>query len=196
MDKKTKARLNIADIGREIYNLLEPLDSEGRQKAINGALAMLGEAPTHGAPGGRAIGAAGRSDAADPTLIGLSPRGAAWIKQNGLNVAQIEQVFDISNQGVTVIASETPGKNKKEQSRNAYVLLGVSRLLASGDATFADKDARKVCEDLGCYDKANHAAYMNDKGNVLTGSKATGWKLTSPGLKHGADLVKELTKEG
>jgi hypothetical protein len=110
-------------------------------------------------------------------------------------LAQVERVFDISNQGVTIIAPEVPGKSDKERTHNAYVLQGVSRLLASGEATFEDKDARKFCEDSGCYNKANHALYMGAKGNVLTGSKKSGWRLTAPGLKHGADLVKQLTKE-
>ena len=107
----------------------------------------------------------------------------------GLTLAQVERVFDISNQGVTVIASEAPGKNDKQRTHNVYVLQGLSRLLASGEATFDDKDARKLCEDLGCYNKPNHALYMGDKGNLLTGSKGGGWKLTAPGLKHGAELV-------
>lgn len=194
MDKKTKAAPKIAEIAGKIVALLEPLSSEDRQKAIKASLVMLGEASTAAQAGGASGSPVGTS--ADPTLIGLSPRGTTWIKQNGLTLGQVEQVFDISNQGVNVIAQKAPGKNRKEQTHNAYVLLGLSRLLASGDATFDDKNARKVCDDLGCYDKTNHAAYMSDKGNVLTGSKGSGWKLTAPGLKHGAELVKQLTNEG
>lgn len=117
------------------------------------------------------------------------------MKQNGLSTAQIERVFDVNAQGVTVIAAKVPGSSAKEQTHNAYVLQGISRLLASGDSNFDDASARKLCEDLGCYNKANHASYMSDKGNVLTGSKSTGWKLTAPGLTQGAALVKELSKE-
>lgn len=195
MDKKTKASPDIPEIAGKIFHLLEPLNSETRHKVIGAALLWLGETSTDRVPGGPTLEAASGS-ASDPTLIGLSPKGAAWIKQNGLTVAQVERVFDISNQGVTVIAPRAPGKNDKQRTHSAYVLQGVSRLLASGDATFDDKDARKLCEDLGCYNKPNHALYMSDKGNVLTGSKSSGWKLTAPGLKLGAELVKELTKEG
>lgn len=195
MDKKTKTAPEIAEIAQKIVALLEPLTSEDRQKAINASLVMLGEASTSRAPVSGASGSPAGTGAADPTLIGLSPRGATWIKQNGLMLAQVERVFDISNQGVTVIASKAPGKNDKQKTHNTYVLLGVSRLLASGEATFEDKAARKVCEELGCYDSANHSVYMRDKGNLIAGSKKKGWKLTAPGLKHGAELVKELTKE-
>ncbi len=195
MEKKTKAAPKIAEIAGKIFHLLEPLNSETRHNIIRASLTLLGETSTHGAAGGAALGATVGS-APDPTLIGLSPKGATWIKHSGLTLAQVERVFDISNQGVTVIASEVPGKSDKEKTHNAYVLQGVSRLLASGDPTFEDKDARKLCEDSGCYNKANHAVYMSAKGNVLTGSKKSGWRLTAPGLKHGADLVKQLTKEG
>jgi hypothetical protein len=194
MDKKTKALPKISEIHSKIYDLLEPLNSEARQNVIRAALTLLGETATGAAAGSISSGAV--SSASEPTLVGLSPRGSAWIKQNGLTSAQVERVFDISNQGVSLIASEAPGKNSKEQTHNAYVLEGVRALLASGEASFDDKAARKACEDLGCYNKANHATYMSDKGNVITGSKGSGWKLTAPGLRRGADLVKELTKEG
>jgi hypothetical protein len=194
MEKKNKAKPNIADIASKMFHLLDPLTSEDRQRAMNGALAMLGEAPGQSAPTPVAVSGVAAA-APGPNVIGLSPKGGAWMKQNGLTLDQVERVFDISNQGVDLMAAEAPGRNRKEQTRNTYVLVGLSRMLASGDANFADKDARKACEDLGCYDPANHAAYMNDRGNLLTGSKSTGWKLTSPGLKFGADLVKELTKK-
>ena len=200
MDKKTKAGPRIAEIAGEIFALLEPLTSEDRHKVINGSLVLLGEASQGGTRGlggsGPARQPADEGGKHDPDLGGLPPRVANWMSQNGLTTAQIERVFDIAADGVTVIASEAPGTDAKNKTRNAYVLQGVSHFLASGDSTFDDKSARKVCEDLGCYNKTNHATYMKDKGNVLTGSKAGGWKLTAPGLKHGADLVKELTKEG
>ena len=199
MDKKTKAGPKIAEIAGKIVALLEPLSSDDRQKVINGSLTLLGEASSGGAPPSGASGSAGRAAGGgakpDENLSGLSARGTNWMKQNGLTKAQIERVFDITSDGVTIIASRVPGKNNKEQTHNAYVLQGVSRLLASGETTIEDKAARQVCEDLGCYNKANHAAYMSDKGNVLAGSKGSGWKLTAPGLKHGAELVKQLNKE-
>jgi hypothetical protein len=34
---------------------------------------------------------------------------------------------------------------------------------------------------------------MKDKGNKIAGSKDAGWKLTAPGLVHGATLIKEVT---
>jgi hypothetical protein len=95
---------------------------------------------------------------------------------------------------VNVLGGSIPGKSSKEQTISAYILKGVAQLLATGEPTFDDKSARKLCEDLGCYNGPNHAVYMNKMGNSITGSKDKGWKLTAPGLKKGADLIKEMTK--
>jgi hypothetical protein len=35
---------------------------------------------------------------------------------------------------------------------------------------------------------------MSAKGNLFTGSKDKGWKLTAPGLKRGAELVKVIAQ--
>jgi hypothetical protein len=68
-------------------------------------------------------------------------------------------------------------------------------MIKTGDAKFDDKSGREACEKVGCYGRTNHATYMSKPGNVLSGSKENGWSLTGPGLKAGADLVKELTSE-
>jgi hypothetical protein len=92
-----------------------------------------------------------------------------------------------------IIAAEVPGKSNRERVRNAYVLFGISRLLATGTANFDDKLARGLCEKLGIYDRTNHMKYMKG-GNEFTGSKDKGWALTAPGLKHGAALIANLTQ--
>lgn len=199
MHDKPKAGSQIAEIAGQIVRLLDPLASKDRQRVINGALTMLGETSTLGATGPETLGPASR-EASEPIKTsqetdGLSAKSKTWIKQNGITIAQLEQLFDISSDGVPVIAPEVPGKSDKEQTLNAYILNGVSRFLASGDTSFDDKAARKLCENLGCYNSGNHATYMSNKGNLLTGSKAVGWKLTAPGLKHGANLIKQLARE-
>ncbi len=57
VDRKTKTAPQIAEIARKIVALLEPLSSEDRQKAVNGALVMLGEGSRDTAPGGAVPGA-------------------------------------------------------------------------------------------------------------------------------------------
>jgi hypothetical protein len=73
------------------------------------------------------------------------------------------------------------------------VLTGISQLIATGDPKFDDKAARAVCKSMGCLDESNHTYNMKGKGNLLGGSKDSGWTLTGPGLKSGAELVKGLS---
>jgi hypothetical protein len=182
----------ITDITTKVVKLLSGLDSEGRQKVIQASMTLLGETTADFSTGVAKVGNGVLKSTA--ALPGLSPKANAWIKQNGLTPAQLEQVFDLDSGSGTVIAGSVPGKSPKHQTIAVYVLRGVAQLLATGDPTFDDKSARKLCEDLGCYNSANHAVYMNALGNNITGSKDRGWKLTAPGMKRGAELIKEMTK--
>lgn len=184
MTKKTSI-----DMTGKIVELLSPLESEERLRIISASLMLLGEKPV----------ALGKGSEAEDSTEGdgattLPPRARTWMKQYGISVEQTHQVFHLDNGTAEVIAATIPGKNKKEQTFNAYILTGIARLLATGDPSFEDKVARSLCENAGCYDSANHAAYMKSKGNEFTGSKDKGWTLTSPGLKRGAALVQELNK--
>jgi len=110
------------------------------------------------------------------------------MKQYGVKVEQLEEIFDLST---GEIIGAVPGKSAREQVQSAYVLVGLGRLFSSGEPTFDDESARKVCDHAGCYDKTNHAKSMKTIGNLLTGAKDKGWKLTSPGLRYAAELIKQ-----
>src|SRR5262245_59372781 len=113
----------------------------------------------------------------------------------GITSAQLSHVFHLDGGTSEVIASEAPGKNGKEKTINAYVLTGISAFLQSGEAKFDDKTARDVCKLMGCFNEGNHAYYLKGKGNALGGTKDSGWTLTGPGLKSGAELVKALATQ-
>jgi hypothetical protein len=192
----TATTSKITEITTKVVKLLMPLGSDERQKVIQASLTLLGEAAVR-------VGASGDSRSLDGSagtgngshgISGLSPKANAWVRRNGVTSDQLEQVFDIGAEGVTVLASIMPGKSAKEKTLNAYLIQGVGRLLASGEGNFDDKSARKLCENLGCYNSANHAVYLNAVGNVITGSKDKGWRLTAPGLRRGAEIVKEIAK--
>jgi hypothetical protein len=197
MTKSTEATpAQITGIATKIVNLLSPLGSQDRQKVIQGSLMLLGES------GGSTAGSVGRLDDGHGgnmteaksvhNLAGVSPKANAWLKHNGITSDEIENVFDIANGEVTVIAAKIEGKSTKERTLNTYVVLGIGKLLATGDASFDDKSARELCDTQGCYNSPNHAVYLAAKGNLFTGSKDKGWKLTAPGLKRGAELLKAI----
>jgi hypothetical protein len=74
-------------------------------------------------------------------------------------------------------------------------LTGIAAYLKDGTLEFADEAARKYCEHFGCYDPPNHGKYLTKFENKITGSKATGWKLTKPGLTHGAKTLNALAED-
>ncbi len=192
MEKKNKAVSKIADATSKIVALLEPLESDERHRAIEASLTILeGESRNGGSSSGGSatVVTSGASAKHDAEASGLPQRAQSWMKQNGLGAKQVEQVFDTTN---GEIIGAVPGNSKKEKTLNTYVLVGISGLLKTGNATFDDKTARIVCQNVGCYDGPNHAATMGAKGNELSGSKDKGWNLTAPGLKCGADLVKQI----
>jgi hypothetical protein len=110
------------------------------------------------------------------------------MERNGLTAQYIEQLFHIEDTGVTLLSAV--GKGMRQQTINTYLLTGVSALLHDGKAEFTDEIARKYCESLGCYDMANHGKTLNSFDNKFTGSKKSGWKLTTPGLTAAAVLLK------
>lgn len=177
------------DAMTKIVEILTPLSFEDRTRAIRAAMTLLGDERPSAVPN-TAI-----TDALDQShgeLGTLPPRAQTWMKQNGISVPELEQVFHIAEGVVEVIAAHMPGRNKKEQTYNAYILTGLGQLLLTGNPSFQDKPARALCESSGCYDSANHSAHIKDRGNEFTGSKEKGWILTAPGLKRAAALVKEL----
>lgn len=176
------------DAMTKVVEVLSPLSSEDRARVIGAALALLGDTQSM-----VAAPASGGPKADDIELDALPSRAKSWMSQHGVSAAELQQIFHIED-GVADFIASVPGRNRKEQTYNAYVLTGVGQLLSTGAPTFTDKAARALCEISGCYDSANHAAHMKDKGNEFTGSKEKGWTLTAPGLKCAAELIKELQK--
>ena len=176
------------DAMTKVVEVLSPLSSEDRARVIGAALALLGDAQSK-----VAVPKPSEPELHDAELGTLPPRARSWMSQHGVSAVELQQIFHVADGEVEVIAT-VPGRNKKDQTYNAYVLTGLSQLLATGAPAFTDKAARALCEASGCYDSANHATHMKDKGNEFTGSKDKGWTLTAPGLKRAADLIKELQK--
>jgi hypothetical protein len=178
---------DIAAVTTVLIETLEPLTPDERRRAISASLTLLGDSA--------APSTDTRSQQEDDVSGGnslLPGKAKNWQKQNGLTDTQLEQVFHFDNGKVSVIAAVIPGNNKKTRTINAYILTGITRFLETGDSRFDDQAARDLCISSGCYDGTNHAYNLKGKENNFTGSKSQGWTLTSPGLRRGAELVKEI----
>lgn len=181
------AKNNIAEIAGKLVDLLDPLSPEERQRVVAASMTLLGETvpPKFNSENEKDV-VDGRGD------VSASGRARTWMRQNQLTDDEIQHVFQIENGEFEVLLSDIPGRDKREKTRNAYVLTGAGNLLAQGTASFTDAAARVLCEAAGCYDPGNHTKALKDKGNLFSGSKEKGWTVTGPGLKHAATLIKTI----
>lgn len=187
MKTKPATGANAVDAVRQLVDTLMPLSAEDRRRAISAATILLGDPGEAPRP---------LSDSHDHAgiLEGISPKASAWMGKNGLSRKLIDHVFSIEGGEIDVIASKMPGSSRRQQTVEAYLMCGLRSFIQTGEVTFPDKDARALCQKVGCYDSPNHSNYMRALGNRVIGSKDSGWKLTNPGLSEAAHIVKRLTE--
>jgi hypothetical protein len=181
--------MNQKPLAQAVANIVQELEnfsSEDRHRIVSASMTLLGEAPTRLVPEGE------NTEPRHDQSGGLPAKARNWMKQHGLTLEQINQVFHFGDEGPKIIAP-IPGANRREQVRSAYILCGIGSLLTTGETKFDDKVARDVCELGGFFDSTNHMKYM--KGSEFTGSREKGWVLTAPGIKFGAYLVAQLSKD-
>ncbi len=183
------SKINVAEIVGKLIEILTPLESEERLRVVQATMTLLGETkitpPVDDIDGGLD----------NNEVKNLTVRTQTWMKQNKISFEELQQVFHFDDGEVAIIASEIPGKDKKAKTYSAYILTGIAQLLLNGEAKFTDESARKLCQTSGVYDSKNHAKHLRNKKNEFTGTKDRGWTLTSPGLKRGGQLVKELSED-
>jgi hypothetical protein len=179
------AELRLPDVVAKLYELLEPLDKSTRGKAIRSVLALFDDDVSSVS--------VGISDSAPVTnsRFPLGKRAHAWAKRNSVTDEMLEQCFHFESGNVEMLTSP-PGANKREQTINAYLLVGLEAFLATDDPRFADGAAVAACRKHGCYDAGNHAQTRSLFGNRVSGSKESGFILTTPGLDQAAALVKSI----
>lgn len=173
-----------------IVDVLQPLDSPDRKRAVLGALHFLEEdwVPLPQVKGAVQVEATEQSS----EMEGAFPAAVKqWMKKNELTAEEVENVFHFEDGKVNIIA-DLPGKGKRENTTVLYILLGLGTYIFTGERKFADSDARDACSKHSAYDSNNHAGTMAALKSELTGDKKAGWTITMPGLKRGAALVKEL----
>jgi hypothetical protein len=186
------AEPNIAEVVTKIFNELSSLDADQRKRALRAVLALLGD--DEAVLQTRSSQGQGSNTSDTGNSSGFGQKGAAWIRAKNVSADQLSHFFHVENGKVDLIAAAAPGSTKTQQTINTYLLMGLKALLETGEAKFDDKAAREACQQLGCYDQTNHAAIIkNGKKNYLNGSKDSGWTLTGPGQKAGAELVKGIT---
>lgn len=175
----------------KVVEILSPLDSEQRKRVIHAAFALLGDLSPGGSTLATAAPPAPQTEAEASDLpSGISPTATAWLSKAKITREQLEQCLHFDGGKVQVIVLPGSATKRIDQVINTYLIRGFASYLETGDPSFSDQDARSLCEDFGCYDHTNHAKYLKEFGNRITGSKSSGWKLTAPGISSAGELVK------
>lgn len=183
---------SVAAAALKLVEVLTPLNSEERQRALISAMAIFGDTP----PTAKSLGLASHKEHdlnLETVANGICPKALVWMKKNSITREELDHVFSMDENSIDIIAAEMPGKSKREQTVQAYIICGVGTFIRTGETTFTDKDARTLCIKIGAYDQANHSKSIKELGNFVTGTKDSGWKITNPGLSEGAKIIKELT---
>ncbi|MHB8472717.1 MAG: hypothetical protein ACYDC8_07705 [Gammaproteobacteria bacterium] len=181
----------LPDVVGEIYKLLDPLESADRQKVVRSAMTLLGE---DASTSGTAADNRGFTGGDEGSEFGI--KATRWMSQNEIDASVIDEIFHKEGDKVEIIVGEVPGQAKKGKTQNCYLLSGVRALLASDEPKFSDQEAVSLCKHMGCYDQANHAKTRSDFGNIVAGTKASGFALPAPGLRAAAALIKTMTSGG
>jgi hypothetical protein len=134
--------------------------------------------------------------AAESDLEGISPVAQKWLRRNDLTPAELSRFFSLGVDEIELVAKSVPGKTKKERMHNVLLLTGVAAYLGGGVERVADDRFREACNHYNAYDQANFAAYMKDFAAEASGSKTTGYSLTTRGLAGATDLLKQMINSG
>jgi hypothetical protein len=192
-----------------VYAALKGLEPEAQARVLNYvALKLKIEAPKSGADQAPRIGQEDRFDPrvdeevaedrddADEELEGISPVAKRWMARNGLQANQLSTVFSLGVDEIDLIAKAVPGKNKKERMHSVFLLKGIAAYLGTGAARFTHEQMKETCLHYDAFDAANFAVYLKNLSSEVSGSKGTGYTLTSRGLTNATEMVKTITQPG
>lgn len=191
MDNQSHPGKSPAELAVEVYNILLPHPSDIRLKAVQAAMASLGESIPQQRGNGGSLSGAG-AEAEDFADVKLGPRALRWVQRFGVTRAMLDEVFHLADNRVEISASDVPGGSKREMTVNCYLLTGLRGLLATDVSSIDDSDAIAVCKRLTAYDKNNHTTNRNAVGNKMSGTKPN-FVLTGPGETAAAELIKKMT---
>jgi hypothetical protein len=177
----------------QLYPILASLTPEDRLKATRAVLAMFGETLVVDAPSDTVAHSETFAGTEGEPVLGSAAR--RWIQQQGLTMDALAEVFDFSDGNVVLLAADLPGSSKKDLTVNSYLLAGIAALLRKDEPTFGDDEAVTYCKIVGGYDQNNHTSNRRSIGNRITGDRRHGFRLTAPGLRDAAMIIKALSRK-
>jgi hypothetical protein len=132
------------------------------------------------------------STATDDDVDGVSPIALKWMRRSQLSGKQLSALFSLGIEEIDLVAKSVPGKSKAERVRSVALLLGIAGYLSSGVARVADDKLREACGHYDAYDGTNFSKQLKAVNAEVTGSKESGYTLSSRGLTSATELIKSM----
>lgn len=190
--------MSITKIAGQMYELLEPLSSEDRQKCIKATLVFLGEEIAAGSKQAPVQKAESTVNGSHRQVVDvrrdLGEKLRRWMVKHQIEQSFLDNLFHIEDEVVELIADSVPGRSKKDKTINCYLLVGIKNLIQNDEAKFQDKEALEFCQRTLSYDKNNHTTHRQALSSRASGDRSSGFSLTVPGLRDAAKLVKEMSE--
>ena len=130
------------------------------------------------------------SEACD--LNGISPIARKWMTRNAISVSQLDPVFSLGADEIDLVATEIPGKNKKERLHSVFLLKGIAAYLATGAPRLSHEQMKAAALHYDAYDAANFAAYFRSMTGEISGEKSTGYTLNPRGITSATAMFKSM----
>lgn len=103
------------------------------------------------------------------------------------------RVFDFDGVSCSIIVKDLKDKPVARKQKKLALLLGVKRLLESGEPAISKDSLVELCREYSAYDSTNFALHMKNARNLLF-PKGDGWVLTVPGKEAAAEVIRELAE--
>ena len=189
-----------------IYSTLTALPPDAQRRVLDYVVAKLGLATQQSFSRTRNLQQQGEQSSAsrvttDPGELavaqeaeGISPSGRKWMVRSELDSNQLGAIFSIGGEDIDLIAKQVPGKTTKDRMRSVFLLKGIASYLSTGAPRITHGPVREACSHYDAFDTKHFAKYLKSFSTEISGSKATGYSLTSRGLAEATELVKGMVK--
>jgi hypothetical protein len=126
-------------------------------------------------------------------LEGISPVAIKWMRRNDLSAATVSRIFSLGIDDIDLVAKKVPGDTKTKRVRSVFLLKGIAAYLSTGAARMTHEQVKEACLHYDAYDSTNFAKYVKTLSAEVSGTKESGYTLTSRGLAAATETIKEMT---
>ena len=121
------------------------------------------------------------------------PDKSPFFSQHSISEDEWSRVFHFDGISYSIIVKNLGEKVKSRKQIKLALLLGITKILNTGEATIPKDELMELCKTYSAYDQSNFAAHMKNRKDLFL-AKGNDWTLTMPGRDEAAKTIKELSQ--